>query len=267
MSSRLLVQTWRWQLSKLLVLVPLAVAWGWLMPFFYAQFSDVMREMAAGNPLFEQLSNFGSGNLFTVAGALTLGFQHPIAISLVAVVAVGATSYAIAGERQRGTLELLLARPITRGTLVVTLAVALVAATALVVLAHLSGMILGVYMQGLEGELEMGQLPLVAANGALLWTAFATFGIGASATFDRPGPAVGLALGYLVLNYFLEVLGSFWTDVAWTQEYSLFHHFQPVELFAGRGDPFDFALLAAASLIPMAYALWVFRRRDLPAPA
>jgi ABC-type transport system involved in multi-copper enzyme maturation permease subunit len=62
-------------------------------------------------------------------------------------------------------------------------------------------------------------------------------------------------------------LGSFWTDAAWTQEYSLFHHFQPTEIFAGEADPFDFALLAIVAAVPFVLALLVFRRRDLAAPA
>jgi ABC-2 type transport system permease protein len=267
MNPRLLVQTWRWQAAKLAVVIPLAVGWGWLMPFFFSQFSEALREMATANPLFERLSNFGSGNLFTVAGAMTLSFQHPIAIALVAIFAVGATSVAIAGERQRGTLEVLLARPVSRSTLVITLSIALVAAAIAVVGAHVGGSVLGVFTQGLDDELDLTQLPLVLLNGALLWTAFATFGIAASASFDRAGPAIGLSLAYLLANYFFEILGSLWTDAAWTQEYSLFHHFQPIEIFAGEADPFDFVLLAVVAAVPFVAALLIFRRRDLAAPA
>lgn len=267
MNGRLLLQTWRWQTAKLAVVIPIAVAWGWLMPFFYSQFSEAFREFATTNPLFDQLSNFGSGNLFTVAGALTLGFQHPIAIALVAIFAIGATSYSIAGERQRGTLEVLLARPVARSALVVTLTFALLTATIAVVAAHLAGSVLGLFTQGLDDELNLAQLPLVLLNGALLWTAFATFGIAASASFDRAGPAIGISLAYLLVNYFFEILGSFWIEAAWTQEYSLFHHFQPSEIFAGRADPFDLALLAVVAAVPLGYAIWVFRRRDLAAPA
>ena len=97
--------------------------------------------------------------------------------------------------------------------------------------------------------------------------AFAAFSLAASASFDRSGPAIGLALAYLLANYFLVILGSFWTDAAWTQSYSLFDHFQPSEILAGHADPFDFALLALAVIVPFAYAAWVFPRRDLAAPA
>ena len=58
--------------------------------------------------------NVGSGSLFSLPGTVTLGLQHPIAIAMVGIFAVGASSTAVAGERARGTLEVLLARPLSR---------------------------------------------------------------------------------------------------------------------------------------------------------
>jgi hypothetical protein len=69
------------------------------------------------------------------------------------------------------------------------------------------------------------------------------------------------------VNYFLEILGSLWTDVAWSQQYSLFHHFQPGKILTGELDPLDLAIVGAAALIPIVYALMVFPRRDLAAPS
>ena len=110
-------------------------------------------------------------------------------------------------------------------------------------------------------------MPLVLVNGLLLWGAFAAFGLAASVSFDRQGPALGLSLAYLLVNYFLEILGSLWTDVAWSQEYSLFHHFQPGEILQGNANPLDLLILGVAVVVPVVYALIVFPRRDLAAPA
>ena len=125
----------------------------------------------------------------------------------------------------------------------------------------------GVAVQGLSDELNLAQMPLVFLNGLLLWGAFAAFGLAASVTFDRHSPALGITMAYLLLNYFLEILGSLWRDVDWTQQYSLFHHFQPGNILTGTVDLFDFGLLAAAIVVPVAYALIVFPRRDLAAPS
>ena len=74
-------------------------------------------------------------------------------------------------------------------------------------------------------------------------------------------------MAYLLVNYFLEILGSLWRDVAWSQQYSLFHHFNPGKILTGHAEWSDFAILAVAIAIPVAYALWVFPRRDLAAPS
>jgi hypothetical protein len=76
--------------------------WGMLIPVIYVAFSDAIRDLANSGAIPEQLLNFGSGSLFSLPGAVTLGTQHPIAIALLSVFAVGASSVAVAGERQRG---------------------------------------------------------------------------------------------------------------------------------------------------------------------
>ncbi|HEX5579521.1 MAG TPA: ABC transporter permease subunit [Candidatus Limnocylindria bacterium] len=266
MNTRLLVQTIRWNRARLVTLVIAGFAWGLLIPTIYVSFSDAFRELANSGAIPEQLLNFGSGSLFTLPGAITLGFQHPLAIAFLGIFAVGTTTGAIAGERERGTLEVILARPISRHTLYLTVAVAVVVLLAIELVAVLGGQWTGIALQGIGDEADLGNLPLVFANGLLLWTAFAAFGMAASVSFDRHAPALGLTMAYLLVNYFLEILGSLWTDVDWTQEYSLFHHFNPTEILTGKADPVDFVILGAAVVIPVVFAWIVFPRRDLAAP-
>jgi ABC-2 type transport system permease protein len=266
-SPPLLVQTWRWQAVRFLLLAAAGIGWGWLIFFIYSVFSPTVREFVRGNPLMEQFSQFGSGDFFTVPGSSTLGLQHPLAVAIMAVIAVGSSATAIAGERQRGTLEVLLARPLSRRAVYATVLVALLVLVGLLVAALLGGQAIGIVVHGLADEVDLGGLPLVWLNGFLLWAAFTSFGMAASVTFDRPGPAIGLSLAYLLVNYFLEILGSFWSDARWTQEYSLIHHFQPGEILTGSADPLDFVILAVATIVPIAYALFVFPRRDVAAPS
>jgi ABC-2 type transport system permease protein len=266
MNGRLLLQTIRWNRVRLLVVLVASFGWGILIPVIYASFSDTIRQLANSGAIPRELMNFGSGNMFSVPGAITIGFQHPIAIAFLGIFAVGTTAGAIAGERERGTLEVLLARPISRRALYNTVALGVLALLALVLAALLAGMWAGILATGIGDQVDGGAVWLVFANGLLLWAAFAAFGLAASVSFDRHAPAIGLVLAYVLANYFLEILGSLWTDVAWSQEYSLFHHFQPAELLTGKADAADFGILAVAVLVPVLYALVIFPRRDLAAP-
>jgi ABC-2 type transport system permease protein len=267
MNARLIRQTLRWLRVRLISIVIAGIAWGALMPFLYSQFSDIIRDLANSGAFPEELLNFGSGSLFTLPGTITLGLQHPMAIAMLAIFAVGAASTAVAGERMSGTLEVLLARPISRTTLYWSLLVALLIASLVALLAILAGMLGGAAATGLIDDIDASAMPLVVLNGFGLWAAFTTFSLAASVTFDRPGPAIGVSLAWLLIHYFLEILGSLWTDVAWSQEYSLLHHFNPGEILSGRFDPVDLAIVFAAAILPVAYALYVFPQRDLAAPA
>ena len=267
MSGRLFSQTLRWQRVRLVIVVLAGIGWGMLIPVFYNAFSDVMRDLANSGAFPRELMSLGSGSLFSLPGAITLGLQHPLAIGMLGIFAVGASATAISGERARGTLEVLLARPISRMALYLSILVALLVTVLIVFAAILGGMIGGSAIQGLTDELDLGQLPLVILNGFGLWAAFTTFGLAASVTFDRPGPAIGLSLTYLAVNYFLEILGSLWLDAAWTQDYSLFHHFNPGAILSGEAVLVDLVIVFVAALVPVVYALVVFPRRDLAAPA
>jgi ABC-2 type transport system permease protein len=267
MNGPLLRHTIRSQRLRLLAVSIGLFLWGLMLPIVYSQFGATFRDLLETGVIPEVFAEFGGGNVFTLPGSIALGFIHPIALVLVGVFAVGFGTSAIAGERQRGTLEVLLARPIPRRSIFVTLFVAVAVIIGLLLLALLAGMYAGSAAQNLLDDLPVGELPLVWLNGLLLWLAFASFSLAASASFDRAGPAMSLSVGYLMLNYFLEILGSLWTDVAWSQEYSLFHHFQVAEILAGDADPLDFVILAVAVAIPLAWGLVVFPRRDLAAPA
>ena len=266
MSWSLFKHTLGWNRTRLVVLVLASVGWGILIPVIYVSFSDAFRDMVNSGAIPRNLLSFGSGDFFSLPGALTLGLQHPMAIAFVAVFAVGTPVAAIAGEREGGTLEVLLSRPISRRRHYVVVAAAVLLMLALVVAALLLGEVIGATLVDVSDELDVTLLPLVFANGLLLWSAFGAFSLAASVSFDRSGPALGLSLAYLLLNYFLEILGSLWVDVDWTQEYSLLHHFNPGEVLQGNADPLDFAILAIATLVPIIWAVIVYPRRDLAAP-
>jgi ABC-2 type transport system permease protein len=263
----LFARTLAWQRTRWIIVTIAIFGWGVLIPVFYSAFSEMIRDLANSGAFPEELMNFGSGSMFTLPGSITIGTQHPLAIAMLAIFAVGATATAVAGERQRGTLEVLLARPVSRVTVYLSILVGLLLVVALVLAALIGGFIAGSAIQGVIDELPLEHVPMLWLNGFLLWGAFATFGLAASVSFDRPGPAIGLTLAYLLVNYFFEILGSLWREAEWTQEYSLFHHFQPTEILDGALDPIDLVILGIAFVIPIVYALVVFPRRDLAAPA
>ena len=92
-------------------------------------------------------------------------------------------------------------------------------------------------------------------------------GLAASASFDRIAPALGVTLGFVVLMYFLDILGSLWPAAEMLQRYSLFHYLKAKAILLGAAAPLDDAMLTAVIVVAVGWALLVFPRRDLAAPS
>jgi ABC-type transport system involved in multi-copper enzyme maturation permease subunit len=266
-SRVLFAQTWRAQRLKILIVFIALTIWGALLPIVYGAFGQTFRDIIDSGMIPEELTQFGGGDIFTLSGSISLGAIHPISLILNSVFAVGFATAAIAGERQRGTLEVLLARPVSRRATYFTLLVATLTFVAVGVLATLLGATIGSAIAGVLDELAVDRLPLVWLNGFLLFGAFASIGLAASVSFDRLTPALGITAGLLVLMYFLEVLGTFWPDAEVLQPYSLFHYYQPKAVLEGDAPLINFALPAIVAVVAIAWSLFEFPRRDLAAPS
>jgi ABC-2 type transport system permease protein len=271
MNRTLLVRTWRAQRVKVLVVAVALAAWGFLMPIVYAaygaQFEHIVASGLIPKEITDLISDVGGGNIFTLGGAIALGFIHPIAVALICVFAIGFAASAVAGERQRGTLEVLLARPISRRSLILTLYAATVGFVVIALAAFLVGTAVASALWGVAGELDLVALVALGLNGALMFAAFGAVCLAASVSFDRLPPALGIGLGYLLISYFIDVLGSLWPDARGLQPLSLFHYVRAPAVLSGRLDPADLVVLVAVSVVAVAYALWRFPQRDIAAPS
>jgi ABC-type transport system involved in multi-copper enzyme maturation permease subunit len=267
MNTVLLRRTWR-ALTIRMLLISIALAiWGFLMPVIYSQFGVQFKQLFESGSFPKQLADFGGGDIFSLPGAIALGFVHPISVALVSVFAVGFASSAIAGERQRGTLEVLLSRPLARREVYVTMLVACFTFIGVVIAAQIIGAYVGSLAFGVAAEISPGNLVLLWFNGLLLYGAFASIGLAASVSFDRLGPAIGITLGVVVITYFLQILGSLWPDAQPLQPYSPFYYLRARDLLTNAFHPLDLLVLAVVIAAGAAWALFEFPRRDLAAPS
>jgi len=259
--------TWRANRARALIVgVGLAI-WGTFMPIIFDSFGSTFEDIFESGAFPPQFAQFGGGDVFSLTGSVAIGFIHPITVGLNLIFAVGFTTAAIAGERQRGTLEVLLSRPISRRVVYATLAVSGALFVGMAVLGSVVGSLVGAGLTGRTAELGVGQLPLLWLNGALLYWAIGAIALLASTSFDRLSPALGLTLAFVVVSYFLDVLGSLWPDAKGLQPYSVFHYFDPKTILAGFPDAGDLVVLGVVTVVAVVAALVVFPRRDLAAPA
>lgn len=160
-------------------------------------------------PGIEGLLGLSSGSLLSSpAGYLNSQFFANILPVMLLVFAIGTAARSIAGDEAAGTLELLLANPISRvrvalarlGALVAQLVVlALVCATSLVALAPATG---------LDHGLSVGHIVAATAATTLLALTFATLAFAVGAGTGNRGAALAVAAGLATAGYVLEGLAG-----------------------------------------------------------
>jgi ABC-2 type transport system permease protein len=266
LSLPLLRRTWRAQRSSVLMVCVALFAWAFLLPVVYATFGRQLATLLDTDIIPKPFLRLLGADPFSLTGAVALGWVHPIGLGLMVLLPMGLGASMIAGERQRGTLEVILSRPISRRALFATHLATLGGLALLVVAAAIAGTYAGAAAYGVAGELDPADVALLALDTWLFLVALASVALAASASYDRLATPVGIVIAVLLLGYLLEVLGTLWPDAAFLQPYTPFHYLRPLEILGGRGDPEDLLVLAGLAVVAAAYGLWRFPRRDLAAP-
>ncbi len=252
---------------RLLVVAGGLVLMGILMPVMYAAFGQEVGEFVESVPLLAQFSNFAGGDLFSLQGTVAMGFSHPFTLLLLGVIAIAFPALAIAGERDRGTLEVTLSRPISRRGLYATLFVAGACFLAMLVavLVITSGVTMA--LVGFGGQVTAGQLLQLWLADALLFVAIMAMAFAVSVESDRVGPAIGLPAIFVLLNYLAFAIGSIWPDMRWLHDYSIFNLLKARPILDGGAAASDLLVMLLFAAVFVAIAWYRFPRRDLPAPA
>ena len=190
-----------------------------------------------------------------------------LAVRSFVALAVGFPVAAIAGERQRGTLEVLLARPVSRRSLYITDFLVGMLFLGVMLALELTANVVSSAAMGVLDEITVANVPILWFNGWLLFVAFMAVAFAASVSFDRLGPPLGIALAVLLVAYVIDVIASLWPDAKGIGAYSLFHYVKAKPVLNGSLAVADLALLVLIIALAVAAALWIFPRRDIAAPS
>jgi ABC-2 type transport system permease protein len=242
---------------------------------------------------------------------LSVGYVHPLVQTIFCIWAVGRASGALAGELDRGTMELLLAQPLSRARLVLAHFCTDLVVIPVLCLSLWAGTCLGNWLVGQITpqppdvkppealySLEIGSLKYtvkgafpevredeaaqrqrlrvdLAAFGPSLWAvggllfAISGYTMFLSACGRFRWRVLGLAVLLTLLQFLINVVGQMWDVLEPLRPWTIFYYYQPQDLILGRPLTAvlpSLAVLYGVGLAGYLLALWVFTRRDLPAP-
>jgi ABC-2 type transport system permease protein len=232
---------------------------------------EFRKAIAAGD--VERLVRFARGS-----GATSMDFSFiaiemswwilPMILLPVIVWAIGRGSGAVAGELERGTMDLVLSRPVARSTYLVSHVLSAALGLLLLVTGLVAGHVVGVRVLKIVSPPPLVLLVKPALNLAAL--GFTIFGMTLLAsTFDRVRWRPNLIGSAITLTSFVILIVANlpgMEDWKKLEQGSIFKAYNPVELVtSGMHFQYNAGLLAGIGLIAVTISLVTFAYRDLPA--
>ena len=208
------------------------------------------------------LEAFNYNDLTSPAGYLGSSVYGLLIPLLVAVFAIAYGTRAVAGDEEAGTLDLLLAHPVSRTQLALQRFAALAAALVLV------AAVLWLGMLAIAGPAEL--VGVTAAEFAAVTIQLTLFGaclgglaFAVGAATGRRALALGASAGVAVLAYLANGVFPQVEGLEWTRDVSPWHWYLGGEPLKNGLQAGDALLLLAVTLVLVAAGTLLFNRRDV----
>lgn len=218
--------------------------------------------------IFGQFARFfgqGEMDMFSVPGAFSIPFQHPLTLALYAILPAIAALAMPAGERGRGVLDQLLATRLERGELLRTVSLFQLLCAPFFCAFVFLGTWIGADLAKAGDDVPWGGFGIVMLNGLALFLAFGGLALVVSTLSRDRAQCTGI-YSILVVSFFLiDVAARMWAAGAWLRWVTPYGYLRPSEVvgFGGssaRGWGLAGAL-AALFVVLSAVAVFFEKRR------
>jgi len=199
-----------------------------------------------------------------VSGLIAIGYNHPLVLLLYMLFAVGIPTGLLAGEVQKGTMELILSRHVAKIHTYICAGLITVTGMFALVLVMFLGTIFATNIYDFGEAIPLYTFFQAAINGGLLASAVGGIALLAAACFQR-NTAVWLTVAYLVVNYFVSVIAEWWPWMKFLNPATIFYYVDGQKIFSGAGWPLsDMAVLVSILVVSTFLGGVIWSRRDLP---
>jgi ABC-2 type transport system permease protein len=197
--------------------------------------------------------------MFTPAGFLDARYFSLMPLILgTFVVVIG--SGLIASDEENGTLDLILAQPISRTQLFIGRWLAFLGALIGILFIAWLGLSLAILLASIDLDWLQVWLPLIALLGILIW--FGSLALMLSLVVPSRRAAASLSGLVLVASYFITTLARVSTGLAALARWSPLNYYQGGDAINGLNVGWLAGLLAT-SIVFLTIAWWRFQRRDI----
>jgi ABC-2 type transport system permease protein len=192
-------------------------------------------------------------------------FTHPLVWVLLISFCLTVASGSLAGEVDRGTMDLLAALPMSRTRIYASVSAMLVLFGLPLCWGAWAGVLAGRSLTD-AGDVRMDALARVVCNLFAAYVLIAAFSLAISAASSRRGSAVAVSFFLVFYAFALNLLRAMWPELerlAWS---GFLSYFQPLLIVRADAHRWrDLLVLVTASAVFWTIGLVLFRRRDIPA--
>jgi len=203
--------------------------------------------------------------LLSVQGAAAFGLNHPLALILLAINAVGIPLRDLAGGIESGGMEWLLSHPLTRTRLLLSLWTTAAVMLLVIVAGAVAGALSGILIYH---QLTLDLFRKLLQIGANLWLLFLFIHSYTLllAVFAREGSKTGIRSAAITLScYLLHFFDKIWDFLSFSKPFNFFNYYTPQDLMFEQGNlGLNAAVLSTLSLVCLGAAVYQFNRRDIP---
>jgi ABC-type transport system involved in multi-copper enzyme maturation permease subunit len=227
-----------------------------------AMLSAVLAQMPPAMKAFLQDSFL---SMLNYDGAAAFGFNHPIVLALLIIIAINIPVHQITRELESGALELLLSHPFRRNSLILSLMTSGAMILLAIIIISLSGSILSIILFHKLTSAIFLRLLLICLNLWLLVTLIFSYTL-LIAVFCKIGVKAGnLSAAITLFFYLLSFLAELWDRMAFTKHFNIFTYYAPQKIMFHKGNlPLDLLVLGGLILICLVISLRRFGQRDIP---
>ena len=205
----------------------------------------------SASSMFSTLENYLSTEMFS--------FFWPI---LMIVAAVSFAGYAIAGDIDKGTIEMVLSQPISRVKLFISRYIA--GAIGLTFFSAISAFspIVWAELHGIDYDIK--KFAILSVGCVLFSLAVYGFAMLISSLVSDKGKVGMITGGTIALMYVLNILSSLEEKLI-NLKYASFFHYYRGETLLGKGEFVEWSVLALGGFAAVTFllALWRFSKRDI----
>jgi len=199
-----------------------------------------------------------------IAGFVAIGYQEPTVLILYMLYAVGVPTGLLAGEVQKGTMELILSRQVTKTQVYICAGLITITGMFALVLVMFSGTVVATNFYDFDQTVHLYPFFKIAIVGGVLASAVGSIALLAAACF-RHNTAVWLTVAYLVVNYFVSIIAEWWPRMKWLQPTTIFYYEPGPEIFNESAWPIsNLCVLISILLVSTLLGGFIWSRRDLP---